>query len=346
MYKSLQAGRGIAALLVVLFHLNGSIFGHSEYWPRQAWAPFAAGHAGVHFFFVLSGYIMLLVHGREAGDLSKLAVFAKKRFLRIYPVYWVVLLAIIPIYFIKEDFGEGYETQGMSIFTSLTLLPYQHDPILGVAWTLRHEILFYAFFSLIFVSLRVGVTAMAAWLAVCLAVSTDPSAAFPIKFFFSSLNLLFFFGMIAAWLNVKTAPRYCGSIFLAGVLAFGVAGYLDVTQSLQGPLLDWLFGIGSALAIVGAVELERTGRIAIPAFLQKIGDASYSIYLVHFIVLSLLAKIYFRVGGGQFPAAVGFVVLFVGAAFVGFIFHVMVEKQLLRFLNGKVLKKRSSAVMA
>lgn len=339
MYKSLQAGRGIAAFLVVLFHLNGSIFGHAEYWPQMAWAPFAAGYSGVHFFFVLSGYIMLLVHGREAGDRSKFSVFAKKRFIRIYPPYWIILLAIIPIYFIKKDFGEGYETQGMSIITSLTLLPYQHDPILGVAWTLRHEILFYAIFSLIFINIRAGIAAMAVWLAGCLIVSVDPSAAFPIKFFFSPLNILFFFGMMAAWLNVNTAIRYCASIFWLGVLVFGFAGYLDVSKSIQGPILDWLFGIGSALAIAGAVELERNGRITIPKFWQKIGDASYSIYLVHFLVLSLLAKIYFRLGGDKLPIAIGFSVLFAGAVLAGFLFHVAIEKQLLKFLNGKMLRR-------
>ena len=60
---------------------------------------FDFGHAGVEFFFVLSGFIILHIHWKDLGHPSRFSSFAGKRFLRIYPMYWLVLAAIIPVYF-------------------------------------------------------------------------------------------------------------------------------------------------------------------------------------------------------------------------------------------------------
>ncbi len=62
-WSSVQAGRGIAAVLVVLAHTSASVFDQRKYWPANPVGPlFDFGHAGVEFFFVLSGFIILYAH--------------------------------------------------------------------------------------------------------------------------------------------------------------------------------------------------------------------------------------------------------------------------------------------
>ena len=62
MYKSLQAGRAIAAILVVLYHLGGNIAKEKYFGIKMFSVPFSFGGSGVEFFFVLSGFIILAAH--------------------------------------------------------------------------------------------------------------------------------------------------------------------------------------------------------------------------------------------------------------------------------------------
>ena len=67
-YGSLQAGRGIAAILVVIFHTASFVGGNSKYWHREWLARGLAGLAlGVEYFFVLSGAVILLAHMDDIG---------------------------------------------------------------------------------------------------------------------------------------------------------------------------------------------------------------------------------------------------------------------------------------
>ena len=84
---TLQAGRGIAALLVVLYHASG-LFSSNKYWQTIVLkGVFGFGFAGVEYFFVLSGFIMLHVHRKDIGKPAALVSYFRKRIERIYPAY-------------------------------------------------------------------------------------------------------------------------------------------------------------------------------------------------------------------------------------------------------------------
>jgi peptidoglycan/LPS O-acetylase OafA/YrhL len=68
MLKSLQACRAAAAILVVLYHTSHGIFRLPRYFEHKPFGPvFDFGFAGVDFFFVLSGFIMMHVHAADIG---------------------------------------------------------------------------------------------------------------------------------------------------------------------------------------------------------------------------------------------------------------------------------------
>ena len=94
MYKSLQAGRAIAAMLVVLFHLGGAIAAQKYFGISAFSVPFSFGASGVEFFFVLSGFIIFAAHRNDIFQPRKLAGYLKKRAVRIYPTYWIVFLLV------------------------------------------------------------------------------------------------------------------------------------------------------------------------------------------------------------------------------------------------------------
>ena len=106
---SLTGVRGIAALWVVLFHI--------QYFPQTLdIAPFAGlpvlrnGWAGVDLFFVLSGFILMLVHEADFTKLawSRIGRFAWLRFFRVYPLATVVLLLIFLLTLADAAFATAY----------------------------------------------------------------------------------------------------------------------------------------------------------------------------------------------------------------------------------------------
>jgi peptidoglycan/LPS O-acetylase OafA/YrhL len=78
----LQIGRGFAALFVVLFHLNNSVWGIGKYFRDPFSQALGFGNAGVQFFFVLSGFIIYLVH---ADDIGVPEQFRRLVFKKVHP---------------------------------------------------------------------------------------------------------------------------------------------------------------------------------------------------------------------------------------------------------------------
>src|SRR5580704_5160808 len=88
---TLQATRGIAANLVVFSHL---FLVQAKYTAAGVLPAFTLyGIAGMDVFFVLSGFIMVAVAGREIGPMQ----FLWRRASRIYPTYWMVSLAVLAV---------------------------------------------------------------------------------------------------------------------------------------------------------------------------------------------------------------------------------------------------------
>ena len=105
------------------------------------------------------------------------------------------------------------------------------------------------------------------------------------------------------------------------------------------------FGIPAALILYGLISFERKKEIGFPIFLQKIGDASYSLYLSHVLVLSLLGRIWKAFGGDQYPINYILIVVFLGAAvFVGWLSFVIIERPMINYLQKRLFKPSEKAL--
>ncbi len=85
-YASLQAGRGIAALMIVVFHTTVFFGNDARYWHRE-WLTLNSAGLGVSidYFFVLSGAVILMAHRADIGRIATLRPYLWKRFRRVYP---------------------------------------------------------------------------------------------------------------------------------------------------------------------------------------------------------------------------------------------------------------------
>ncbi len=333
--RVLQALRAFAALLVVLYHTNISIFRTARYWPDQPFGPaFNFGHAGVEFFFVLSGFIIFSAHRRDIGVEHKLGSFLWKRFRRIYPVYWVMLALVVPLYYLVPSFGSPAQRAPGVLLNSVLLLHVfgQNAVVLTVSWTLFHEVMFYGVFAVLVLNRTLGAVVMACWMASSVvSLFVGPSMPEPLSFCFSPMHLLFGMGIGAAWSVGRRPTPLPATVALIGAAVFFGAGVDEVWAGvLPAALRGLVYGIGSTLLLLGALGLERSGRLRVPPVLVFLGDASYSVYLVHFVALSLAAKLAVALNERvPMPHALLYVGIASASVGAGLVFHRAVEVPLL-----------------
>jgi len=335
---SLQAGRAVAAMLVAFYHTGALVMPLDKYWGYDpSYHFFDFGRAGVEFFFVLSGFIIFYIHGKDLGQPSQFFPYLKKRFLRIYPIYWIILAAIIPIYFLVPSFGFPYHREAGTIISSILLVHVNgnSNTELAAAWTLYHEMMFYFLFSLAILNKRLGMAIIAGWLLASSATLVVIPQSYIIEFLFSPLHLLFGMGMLSCWIVNRTpffSPR---PIALAGVALFLAAGMEEnYSRWLADMPRTVIYGLGSALILMGIVTIERQGNLKTPPALVLIGNASYATYLINFTVLSLLAKIFIYIGLREaLPALASYVFLTALSILLGVLFYLWVERPVMRFVR-------------
>jgi peptidoglycan/LPS O-acetylase OafA/YrhL len=285
-----EAARGIAATLVVFYH--SALHLESQIGTRILYGIAHFGHAGVDFFFVLSGFIITYVHHRDFGRPERLSHYAQRRFTRVFPFYWLVLAyTLAGLWLLHRSRAPG----GLETAYNILLLPHANDPVVGGAWTLVFEVTFYAAMATAVCSRMAGAIVLAIWLLLVLAGFAGfdgRSVNAVLGILCAPFSVEFFLGITAAAvLLTRTVPR-SGFVLTAGIGAFALAAAAEVTGALNG-YGAWAriaYGVPSMMVVLGLVELERSGGLRVRAPLAMIGRSSYAIYLVHLIAIGLAFK--------------------------------------------------------
>lgn len=318
----LQAGRGIAALAVVFHHAEIALANKNTALPDWLATVFSYGYLGVDFFFVLSGFIIYYVNHDRVERPNFVRSYALSRFLRVFIPYWPVGLAMVAFYLALPQISSG--VREWNWFSTITLLPSSAGPALGPAWTLQHEILFYAFALACFM--------MGRFLIPCLiAAATIIAYSWFVPGGYKALGLVdleFGFGILIAWCFVNDKCRQ-NALLVGTGLAFCALFFVFGTR-----LTSVIFGLGLACLLLPAVRAEASGRIGIGPMLSLLGAASYAVYLVHYPLLSVVSRL--TVGWNNFAA---FALMIAASIIIGVIYHKLFELPAIgmvrRWLDGR-----------
>lgn len=306
--KSLQSLRGVAVLLVLVFHIASvqrqqiaaDAFAElkilSGVWDR--------GYMGVDLFFVISGFVMVYVT-RNIGHTPKdVGRFLYARIARIYPLWWVFAGVAIAYYLIV--YGQPVDPSRVKdaseavpyLAKSFLLLPQSQLPVLLVGWTLIHEMYFYIVFAaILFLPKRLLPYALMFWAVatVCAfwAGWAQTMANNMTSLAGSLLSLEFIVGGGAAWLITRGVIKHAKLCTVLGIVFIGLGCVFytrtDAVLTLWGRIA--VFAIPCALLVYGLAGLEIVGKFKPSNWIVTIGDWSYSLYLSHIFVLSGIADI-------------------------------------------------------
>ena len=352
MLQTLQASRAFAATSVAAFHLSITM-NLTRYGGQAVFSDYTRYLGGARFFFVLSGFILLLVHARDiapadAGVRSRLGLwkhYIYRRVVRVYPIYWLYTLPFV----VLVALGFGTDAKIPQDFpgwlSSLTLIRFSAAaPPLTVAWSLFHEIAFYLLFSVLLLNRRTGVACFAVMGMVCLALYQYPQIperdAWHV--YTSAHNLYFLLGMGAYWLYKRGGSGWIEAV--AGAV-MSIGGGIAVRMVHEDGLL--LLVSGFALLIAGLAKLERNGGVTVPKWLVLVGNASYSLYLIHEQIQGLVLKICMKLGIYQaLGAGVCYVLAMLGCIVAGVIAYKFIEEPLLAAMRRWEKRRKATEGLA
>ncbi|TAU59490.1 acyltransferase (plasmid) [Rhizobium ruizarguesonis] len=339
----IQVIRAFAAIIVVIHHsiraytLNppGYMVNLFKSYLSVSWFTEALAF-GVDVFFVISGFIMVYVSTPYVDGRKPPLDFLVRRIERIYPPYLIATAVLLILTAIR--FGTGNPDFSLwRIVTSSALWPTFNSqglvqPILGVGWTLSFEMYFYLVFFLSlslqrtkFLPLTVGII-----VAVWLAASTFNSQTAIGSFLKNPIVLEFLFGCgIAAAFRAGRLPKLHGLTIVASILIVLVSTHFQADGYFSQ---DWrviYWGMPAALIIASSLQISFNHETPIGRLGVFLGNASYSIYLMHIAVIYLImTRIYPKLIDFGVVRSIDQAVAMAVIASIAFgaVFHILVEK--------------------
>jgi exopolysaccharide production protein ExoZ len=312
--NSIQVLRGIAALYVTIYHLK-DVMPEGAPFRKEFDFIFGSGPAGVSLFFVISGFIMVFITHDTVLSGRNILRFIAKRLIRIWPAYAVITLGYCLLHS-RLTPNPGWPSD---LWQSLLFVPLSNTPppfygyaVLNVGWSLNYEIYFYLLIalSMLFARLR--------WYAFFLMIAVT-LVGIPAYYEVFTLKADKMKDLGSPYLNMVTNPIIWN--FVCGVL-LGLAYYHRAVHGQIRALLSWNmvaptliclalwqflsgflggfgpfeWGLGS-VAVFTAFVFHHQERIqAFPSWLVRLGDMSFSIYLLHVPIVVGLGFLFRRLG--------------------------------------------------
>jgi peptidoglycan/LPS O-acetylase OafA/YrhL len=320
--KSLDSLRGLAALVVVLAHTS-VILGYYKVLDISPLHIFFTPHEAVIFFFLLSGYVLVYQYGARPG--VNYQEFIVARFFRLsFPylaslvLYALLRLLFKPVYVDASWIGSVYWDKKLTVrlfFDHLFLITnFATDTFNPVIWSLVHELRFSLIFPVLmyFFNARpiktITITLLLLFASsVAIIYNVNPSQGYNNSYAYTLYYLFSFItgGVIAknqAWLvkqysNLLNTLKYTSVILALTLyiethkipsllLKLHLLGMLDYSFVME----DFLTTLAAAYIIIAAIATSGKNKFLENKVFQFLGKISYSLYLLHAIIISLIYK--------------------------------------------------------
>jgi len=340
---TLMGLRGLLALLVVIFHINGSavIEGYIDEAPKESLRYMLnyAGPISVNLFFVISGYLITqsLLNKPSVRD------FAINRFLRIYPVFFSIHLIIFivgPVIGYKWMDGIGLSGYVIHFISNALLLPGMFDlPIAQiVAWSLSYELFFYVIAAAIWCIYRsTRATTLKKYILYSFMVTICL-----VTVYYRNDMLYFVVGVVLFFSQdrIKRSWKPSRLFYLDGVIVLA-AIYLSY-HFMKVPIIVALV-LSFLLFVPIIMEYGLLSQFLRTKFMRYLGAISFSLYMWHTMVMFplkiIVPKISNFIGSSSFAFAIYALLSLVLSIFVAHLSYRCIEGRFTKYLKTKWVRR-------
>lgn len=325
MINNIQILRGLAALWVVFHHSLGHFKAMGLSFLPFEWLA-AYGYVGVDVFFVISGLVMAkttndLHTGKRVGLL-----FLSKRYLRIYAGYWpILILTIMFMLALDPEILMNKNVVGSVFLISTDMF----ELIIAPSWSLPFELYFYFLIGLLlFFSIKnIHRFFLILILLIIIKLSTiDFGKSLLLDLLFSHMIFEFLFGYYLWLYRDKFISLSAAFWVIVAVVSFFLGGYYELVGTVWRVVS---YGVFSLSIVVIALKYEGHLYQGLVKLLKPLGDASYTLYLLHFVMFF----IFFQLGIRTFMVNSNFA----GIGFVAYILFIVLTSYLLYYFIEKPL---------
>lgn len=324
-FDSIQALRGIAALFIVLEHIRF----------------LSCGAFAVDIFFCISGFMIMFSTHNDTKN------FLGKRLVRILPLYYLMTLGTFLFLVLFPNMFHQSKANPVFLLKSLLFIPFDIgdgviQPLMRVGWTINCEVIFYLLF---FIALKInhkyrGLICSVFLLFLTAAAGLFPALCVPLRFYGNPVMLEFIYGIILYYAAKKlyrhhqssALPRIGLYISISGIV--GCFLWLLITKpyiNILGLRRPIVWGL-PAMAIVLFTFLAGLYVRRIPAVAVQLGNASFSLYMMHYYPVMLLDRMIFDFSSCSPYALLGVAAAIAVSVSLALVSREFLEKRLTRFL--------------
>lgn len=306
--------RFIAAISIVVFHYGREVFPFNV---DRITAVFDQAYFGVSFFFILSGFVMIIAYGRREKKSIAVGEYYKNRVARIYPVYFLAL-ALMVIYYLINHSGFSFIALALNVILLQAWIPPYPLSLNGPGWSLSVEFFFYAVFPFLFNYIysrkglkKIAVPIFLIWAATQIVFNYLLKSRFFEGFPSPSHDLLFYSPLIH--LNEFLIGNLAGLFFLGldkgayknydwAIVALTASLFILLSLELDINYHDGLLAVVFIpMILLFSINTGRlTGLFNRKAFIF-LGEISYGIYILQKPVYEFTIMIVNSMGFRTFP---------------------------------------------
>lgn len=281
-FDSIQVLRGIAAILVVTEHIRF----------------LNCGAFGVDIFFCISGFMIMFTTQKSTKN------FLSKRLIRILPFYYLMTIGTYFLLVLFPGMFQQTSASASGLVKSLLFIPFDIgggvlQPLLRIGWTINCEMFFYLLFA---VCMKISHRFRGLWCAALLILITAAGSLFPnlpapARFYSNPVMLEFALGILCYYAARELYSRFTRgklpatvsrlSLLPAAALLLGLA-LTKTSVNVLGFRRMILWGLPAGIIVLcfflAGLHLKMPGAFV------KLGDISFSLYLVHYYPVLLIDR--------------------------------------------------------